>query len=126
MPLRWPLSVSDANRRGSASFYPAAPLFGRCLVCDQVLSVSALRNRKNMEFRINLPVEVNQVEDTIVVRKPVPLQLVYQSGRWRAQAEYETPLAANSSRICWRFLRAMVLPVCCAAIGVAAWVVGFC
>ncbi|HOW71398.1 MAG TPA: hypothetical protein PKY77_12415 [Phycisphaerae bacterium] len=40
-----------------------------------------------MEFRINLPVEVNQVEDTIVVRKPVPLQLVYQSGRWRAQSE---------------------------------------
>lgn len=40
-----------------------------------------------MEFRINLPVEVNQVEDTLVVRKPVPLQLVYQSGRWRAQAE---------------------------------------
>ncbi|MBP7933708.1 MAG: hypothetical protein KA354_03575 [Phycisphaerae bacterium] len=40
-----------------------------------------------MEFRINLPVEVNQVEDTIVVRKPVLLQLVYQSGRWRAQAE---------------------------------------
>ena len=40
-----------------------------------------------MEFCINLPIEVNQVEDTLVVRKPVALQVVYQSGRWRAQSE---------------------------------------
>lgn len=47
-----------------------------------------------MEFRINLPIEVNQVEDTLVVRKPVALQLVYQSGRWRAQSE-EPPVLTD-------------------------------
>jgi len=39
-----------------------------------------------MEFRMNVTVEVNRQEDAITVKVPVPLQIVYQSGRWQAQS----------------------------------------
>lgn len=38
-----------------------------------------------MEFRVNLTIEVDQVGNALAVKTPVPLQLVYQHGRWRAQ-----------------------------------------
>jgi len=40
-----------------------------------------------MEFRVNLTVEVDQVGNALAIKTPVPLQLVCQAGRWRAQSE---------------------------------------
>jgi len=40
-----------------------------------------------MEFRVNMTVEVDQVANALAVKTPVPLQLVYQGGRWRTQCE---------------------------------------
>jgi hypothetical protein len=42
---------------------------------------------------MNITVEVSQVEDAIVIQRPVPLQIVYQSGRWQAQSQ--TPPAMS-------------------------------
>ncbi len=39
------------------------------------------------EFRVNMTVEVEQVANAMAIKTPVPLQLVYQGGRWRAQCE---------------------------------------
>jgi hypothetical protein len=46
-----------------------------------------------MEFRMNITVEIDQAVDGIVAQRPVPLQIVYQSGRWQAQSQ--TPPAAS-------------------------------
>ena len=40
-----------------------------------------------MEFRVSITVEVDQVGNALAVKTPVPIQLVYQSGQWRAQSE---------------------------------------
>ncbi len=40
-----------------------------------------------MEFRVNITVEVDQVGNALAIKTPVPLQLVYAGGRWRAQCE---------------------------------------
>lgn len=40
-----------------------------------------------MEFRFNMTVEVDEADRGMATRKPVPMQLIYQAGRWRAQSE---------------------------------------
>jgi len=40
-----------------------------------------------MEFRVNMTVEVDQVGNALAIKTPIPLQLVFQGGRWRAQCE---------------------------------------
>jgi len=40
-----------------------------------------------MEFRVNLTVEVDQVANALAIKTPVPIQLVYQAGQWRARGE---------------------------------------
>lgn len=40
-----------------------------------------------IEFRVNITVEVDQVGNALAIKTPVPLQVVYQGGRWRAQCE---------------------------------------
>jgi len=40
-----------------------------------------------MDFRVNITVEVDQVGNALAVKMPVPIQLVYQQGCWRAQCE---------------------------------------
>jgi len=37
-------------------------------------------------------VEVDQVGNALAIKKPVPMQLIYQSGQWRAQCA-EPPVA---------------------------------
>lgn len=46
-----------------------------------------------MEFRVNITVEVDQVGNALAIKTPVPIQLVYQGGQWRAQCE--TPPVAT-------------------------------
>ena len=38
-----------------------------------------------MEFRVNITLEVDQVGNALVIQRPVPIQLVYKTGQWRAQ-----------------------------------------
>jgi hypothetical protein len=40
-----------------------------------------------MEFHVNLSVEVEQKGNGLLVWTPVPVQVVFQRGRWRAEAE---------------------------------------
>ena len=40
-----------------------------------------------MEFRVSITVEVDQVGNALAVKTPVPMQLVYQGGQWKAQCE---------------------------------------
>ena len=40
-----------------------------------------------MEFRVNITLEVDQVGNALAIKTPVPMQLVYQGGQWKAQCE---------------------------------------
>ena len=46
-----------------------------------------------MEFRVNITVEVDQVGNALAIKTPVPIQLVYQAGQWKAQCK--SPLVAT-------------------------------
>jgi hypothetical protein len=40
-----------------------------------------------MEFRFDLTVQVKHRDEDISVAEPVPVTVLYQSGRWRAQSQ---------------------------------------
>ena len=47
-----------------------------------------------MQFRSNMTIEVDLEEDGLAVKTPVELQLVYQSGGWRALAK-DPPISTD-------------------------------
>lgn len=40
-----------------------------------------------MSFAVNVVVAVNQVANALAIETPVPMQLRYQKGKWRAQCQ---------------------------------------
>jgi hypothetical protein len=40
-----------------------------------------------MDFRVNITIEVNQVGNGLAIHTPVPVQLVYERGQWRGECE---------------------------------------
>ncbi len=48
-----------------------------------------------MEFRVNTTVVVDQVGNALAIKTPVPIQLVYRSGQWKARCE-APPIATPS------------------------------
>jgi len=40
-----------------------------------------------MEFRVNMTIEVDQVGNGLAIQTPIPIQLVHQRGKWRGECE---------------------------------------